>query len=369
MTAAELRRRRAAAQLLGAREEGAPAARLGAAAARAVTSAPHAAVAHLLAVQAQDLRAARLALRARGAAASAGDVDAALADGALLVAWLMRGTLHLVAREDYGWLHALTGAQLVPTSRRRLAQLGVSERVADRAVELVQRTLANDGPQSRAQLAERLDDAGLPAEGQITPHLLGLAASRGSIALGVDQAFRWLGAPGRTPDRAQALPELALRYLRAHGPATATDLATWSGLGLRDARAGLEAIASEVEQDGELVDLAGRPHAPPPPPRLLPAFDPYLLGWNDRSFAVAAEHARRVHPGGGIIRATAIARGAAVATWTLRGGRVSLDPFAPLSARVAAALRREAHDVERFEGPANGAELTRRARGSAGGRC
>jgi Winged helix DNA-binding domain len=343
MTPAELRRRRAAAQLLSRRDG-------------AAASAPGAAVAHLLAVQAQDLRAARLALRARGAAASAADVDAALADGSLVIGWLMRGTLHLVARDDHGWLHALTGAQLVPTSRRRLAQLGVSESTAARAADLIERTLGDDGPQPRAQLAERLAEAGIPTEGQITPHLLGLAAARGSIALGADQAFRRLGPPDRPPDRAAALSELARRYLRAHGPATAEDLAAWSGLALRDARAGVDAIASELEPRGDLIDLAGRPPARTPPPRLLPAFDPYLLGWKDRAFAVAPEHARRVHPGGGIIRATAIARGATVATWTLRGGRVALDPFAPLPARVDAALRREARDVERFERPANGGD-------------
>jgi Winged helix DNA-binding domain len=314
----------------------------------AVPDAPRASVAHLLAVQAQDIRAARLALRARGGAASATDVEAALSAGSLVVAWLMRGTLHLVAREDHGWLHALTGAQLVPSCRRRLAQLGVTETGADRAADLIVRTLADDGPQTRAGLAERLAAAGLPTEGQITPHLLGLAAARGSIALGAGRAFRHLGAPGPRPDRATALAELARRYLRGHGPATATDLASWSGLPLRDARAGLDAIAPELEQHGDLVDLAGRRSAPVPPPRLLPAFDPYLLGWKDRSFAVAAEHARRVHPGGGLIRATAIARGAAVATWTLRAGRVALDPFAPLPARVEAALARDARDVERF---------------------
>ena len=108
---------------------------------------------------------------------------------------------------------------------------------------------------------------------------------------------------------------------------------------MRDARAGLAAIAAELEPQGDLVDLAGRAPAHEPPPRLLPAFDPYLLGWKDRSFAVDAEHARRVHPGGGIVRATAIARGRAVATWTLRAGRVSLEPFAPLPGRVEVALR------------------------------
>jgi hypothetical protein len=44
----------------------------------------------------------------------------------------------------------------------------------------------------------------------------------------------------------------------------------------------------------------------------------YLLGWRDRSFAVAAEDARRVHPGGGIVRATAVADGRVLGTWSPR---------------------------------------------------
>jgi hypothetical protein len=341
MSLAELRRRRAAAQLLGGAYEP-----------------PHRAVAHLLAVQAQDLRAARLALRARGAASVAADVDAALTDDrSLVVTWLMRGTLHLVAREDHGWLLALTGDQNAATIRRRLGQLGVSERDAERAVTVIERALADEGPLPRPRLAERLRAAGLPAEGQAVPHLLALAAGRGTIVLGPIQdgehalvlARDWLGPPSRAPDRDTALAELARRYLRGHGPASAADLAAWSGLGLRDARAGLAAIADELRHDGDLAELAER-SAPPNrmPPRLLGAFDPYLLGWNDRSFAVDPAHARRVHPGGGIVRATAIAGGRAVATWTMPGGRVALAPFAPLPRSVDAALRRESERVARF---------------------
>ena len=35
---------------------------------------------------------------------------------------------------------------------------------------------------------------------------------------------------------------------------------------------------------------------------------------------VPAEHAKTVHPGGGIIRAVALENGVAVGTWTRRGG-------------------------------------------------
>ena len=79
--------------------------------------------------------------------------------------------------------------------------------------------------------------------------------------------------------------------------------------------------------------------------RLLPAFDPDLLGWKDRSLAVPDEHARRVHPGGGVLRATSVDGGVAVGTWSLRKGAVSVEWFGrDLSSRFAD----EIADVERF---------------------
>ena len=56
-----------------------------------------------------------------------------------------------------------------------------------------------------------------------------------------------------------------------------------------------------------------------------------------------------MHPGGGIVRATAVANGRVVGTWTAKGGTVAVAPFAPLAAGVSAALRREAAAVERFD--------------------
>ena len=78
-------------------------------------------VRRLLAIQAQDPRGARLAVRARSAGLSASDVDAALARRSLVVTWLNRGTLHLVSAEDYWWLHPLTNPQLRAGNSRRLA--------------------------------------------------------------------------------------------------------------------------------------------------------------------------------------------------------------------------------------------------------
>src|SRR5690348_830677 len=99
----------------------------------------------LLAVQAQDPRGARLAVRARSRARSAADVDDALTrDRSVVVTWLNRGTLHLVRAEDYWWLHPLTTPQLRTANSRRLAQEGVPPADAERAAAVVRAALAAD---------------------------------------------------------------------------------------------------------------------------------------------------------------------------------------------------------------------------------
>lgn len=344
-----IRRRRAVAQLLGT----------------SGARTPVEVVEHLLAVQSQELRSARLAIRARTAGLTASDVDAALGARELVVAWLGRGTLHLVRADDYPWLWGLTAPTHVVPNRRRLAQLGITPTVTARAVTEIERAVDRDGPQTRAELAERLDRLGVPARGQSMPHLLMEASIAGSIVRGPMRGRRqafvhtrdWLGAvprPLEGDDRIRALTELVHRYLRGHGPATPADAAAWAGLPQRDIRAGIDAIdGGLVEERGGMLDLAGRrPRQERLEPRLLPSFDPYLLGWRTRELVIPAERAGDV-VWGGVIRATAVVDGTVAGTWRSerRGGRlrVELERWRSLADGEEAALAREAADVARFE--------------------
>ncbi len=319
---------------------------------------PVAVAERLLAVQGQDPRGARLAVRARSEGLSAVDVDRALTqDRSLLITWLNRGTLHLVRSEDYPWLHALTTPPLFTSNARRLAQEGVTPDTADRALKIIERSLAQEGPLTRGQLRERIAAAGVRTEGQALVHVLMLSSLRGLTVRGPmiarEQAYvlvrDWLNRP-RAVERDVALAELARRYLTGHGPAQDRDLARWAGLPLRDARTGLTAIASELDH-GEhgLVDLAGRPPpAPLPAPLLLGAFDPVLLGWTSREPLLRGERALALVTDNGLFRPFALVRGRAVGTWRLVSGSVSLEPFAPLTRSVTAALEADAADVVRF---------------------
>jgi hypothetical protein len=339
----------------------------------------------LLAVQGQDPRGARLTIRARSSGLTAANVDRALSDErSLLITWLNRGTLHLVCSEDYGWLHALTTPRLLTANTRRLREEGVTASAAERGVAAIERALAEDGPLTRAQLRTRIAAARVRTGGQALVHLLILASLRGLIVRGPMLAREhayvlvtdWLGTTGTTGttgaaggasgagatgvakvDREQALAELARRYLAGHAPAGERDLAKWSGLPLRDVRAGLGAIASELnERDDGLLELARgaagacasapRAQIEPARPRLLGAFDPLLLGWASRE-PIVGEHKSLITVNG-LFRPFALVRGRAVARWKLVDGEVVLEPFGRLTRADAAALQAEARDVVRF---------------------
>ena len=285
-----------------------------------------AAVRHVVGIQAQEPRAAALSIRARTEGLGMREVERAIEERSIVRVWVMRGTLHYVAAEDAHWLHALFAPLLMPQQQRALDALEVPEADRPKAVAAIRDALS-DGPLTRAELAERVESAGIDASGRRAAHLPRLAALEGHVCFGPRRGSKdtfvlmsdWLGPrPNVAFDREAGLRILAQRYASAFGPATVEDLAAWSGLPLRDARRGWDAVPGQpAEMD------------PPRPPvvRLLPAFDTYLLGYRGRDLAVPAAHAAQVWPGGGIIRPTVVENGLAVGTWRLRGKRLDVEPF------------------------------------------
>lgn len=337
-------------------------------------------VSELCSVQAQDAAAASLAIRARGDGLLATDVERTrLRDRSLVRTWGMRGTLHLLATEDLGWLLRLLGDVFIRTSRRRYAELGLDEDTCARGIRMIQTALAGAGPLTRAEIVDRLAARGVQLAGQARPHLIRRAALEGIVCCGPDRGATptyvllddWADrGPAMTPEAAQS--ELARRYLAAYGPATPADFAAWSGLSIGATRAGWRLIADELIE----VEVSGQPawmlatcaawlhDLPPcgPVVRLLPSFDTYLLGYRSRDLAVAPEHARRIHPGGGIVHPALLGDGRAVATWSSKRLRNGLDlvvePFDALNPDVYAGLEAEAEGLACFLGATPTVRLT-----------
>jgi len=259
------------------------------------------------------------------------------------------------------WMVSLLGPVYVAADRRRRAQLGLDDATCARGLDAL-RALVTE-PLTRAGIVDRLaaHRVRLDPRSQAPAHLLAYAAGHGVLCRGPDAARdepTYVPLDGWTAGVAENTPadpgaELARRYLGGYGAATAADFVAWSGLPAAAARAAFAAIAGElVDVDGAGVALAGTPLDPPDtgPPRLLGAFDAYLLGHRDRDLVLDPRHRRAVRAGG-MIAPVVLVDGAVAGTWRLTRRRgtatVTVRPFGRLS---TAGLREEAADVGRFLG-------------------
>src|SRR4051812_5834683 len=111
--------------------------------------------------QAQDVYAGPLTFRSRSRRLTAEDIRKARTEGrSLLRAWVMRKTIHLIPTDDAGWWLPLFEPETERWSRRRLEQLGLPRTKQDKALEVIARALADEGPLTRTEARERVEAAG-----------------------------------------------------------------------------------------------------------------------------------------------------------------------------------------------------------------
>ena len=319
--------------------------------------------------QAQDVYAGPLTFRSRSRNLTAVDIERARTEErSLLRSWVMRTTVHLIPTDDAGWWLPLFEPGIERWSRRRLSQLGMPAGDEDRALRVIAKALESEGPLTRPEAAQRVIGAGVELNEQTRLHIIGLAVTSGIACLGPDRGKAtclvrredWLGRPPPF-DRERALAELARRYLGGFSPAGERDFAYWSGLPLRDVRAGLKSISGEIEEVrvGDQTMLAKRGSLPRLPAtgqvRMLGNFDTYLLGWTDREFSVASEHAAHMKEGGGgWIRPVILEDGIVVGGWRSRrkGSRLEITLNLPRveADRLGEQIEAEVADIARFEG-------------------
>ena len=284
-------------------------------------------VSHLGAVQAQDYAGGKWAIGLRLPNASEADIEAAIAERVIVRTWPMRGTLHFVPAADVRWMLALMASRVVAGSAGRYRSLGLDERTLERGGEALAIALAGRRSLTRPELYRALDEAGIRSADGRGLHIIAHHAQKGLVCFashaGKQPTFvlldEWV-PPATMLDRDEALAELAKRYFTSHGPASLQDFAWWSGLPLRDVRAGAELAALHIDRmriNGvEYFIGASTPvqtrdsHSL----HLLPPFDEYTVAYRDRSAAVAAEH-KELASSGGVFRPIIVVDGQVVGTW------------------------------------------------------
>ena len=299
-------------------------------------SAPEA-VRWMTASQAQNLQETMWAIGLRVPGSGLTDVRAALDNGSVVRSWPMRGTLHLVAPEDLRWMLGLTAERLTRSIAGRHRELDITWADIEKCRDVALERVAGGGSMSRTELFGVFEAAGQPTTGQRGIHILGTLCRHGWLVQGplagnqqLLVAFdEWIPV-SRTLERQEGIAEFMLRYFRSHGPATIRDFAWWTQIPLTDVRPAFELVRRQLvelefgdnsywmsPETASLLDdgVPGQRSV-----LLLPGFDEFVLGYQDRSLVLAPVHANKIVPGGnGVFKKTIVAGGEAIGTWARAG--------------------------------------------------
>jgi hypothetical protein len=274
----------------------------------------------------------------------------ALEERRVIQATLMRTTIHIVSRREF-WRYAIG----VRDARRAwsLRVQGGDPTVLTRDAERLRGALAA-GPQWVKELGDLargfVGSLGLWVDlVRVPPSGTWERRRADRLALAED----WVGPPDASVD--EGLAHLVQAYLRAFGPARWSDIASWAGISIEDAKRGATAVrlVRHRGDDGrELIDLPDAPLPDPDTPapvRFLPHWDASLLVHARRTGLLPEEHRGRVFS----IRnpfsvGVYLIDGRAVGAWSVRAGRVELDPFEVLPARDEDAVEDERMALEAF---------------------
>ncbi len=339
--------------------------------------------------QAQIMSAAQLSLRARVRGLRPEDVEKALWQNRTLAKiWCMRGTVHLVPADDLA-LFARGSTGRVNRDTAWLEGHGYSAKMINRAMDALRPAL--DRPRTRKELADVIAKTlgvsahrksgrgwgapttapGIMIDGKSFPlgYLVFLACYRGSACAGPPQGNEatfvrpdvWLKKWRDLPVE-EAETELLRRYLRGYGPATVRDFFAWARMTLTAARLIWARLAGELAPVGVegnpawilRQDLVALRRAKPgrSTVRLLPYFDSFLMGHEDRDHLVDAVHYGRVYLPAGWIAPVVLVDGRVAGVWGYerKGGRIRItaEAFRPLTSDVRDGIEAEAADVGRF---------------------
>ncbi len=318
-------------------------------------------------LHAQLMSSAELSLWARIEGLERGAVNDALWKRRRLVKlWGVRGTLHLLPAAELGiWLSALgTITNRGMTGHEEIDALSdaIGEALDGRALTREELALEVEQRTGEPQLAEYVRFS--------WGSYLKPASFRGLLCFAPsdDSRVRFTSPASFVrrrivqPDAEDALREVTRRFLSAYAPATAEDLGLWSGFGRARgkkmlAALGDEAVELDVDGDrawvlaGDAAEIASA--EPPETARLLPAFDPWVVG--TARYAPAqldpALKARVFRPQGWI-SPVLLVNGRMVGVWkhTRKGRRldVELEPFGRLPRWARAQLEDEADRLAEF---------------------
>jgi hypothetical protein len=279
------------------------------------------------AMQAQDYAMCLWAVGIRLPGSTVTDIENALDAGEILRTHVLRPTWHLVSAEDITWMLALTAPHIKARMKSRRLELGLSESVLSTSINILEKSLQGGKHATRQALIAAFEQGGIATSENRASHLLMSAELEGLICSGPILSGRPSYAllaervpQAKTMTREEALAALAERYFSSHGPAAYRDFAWWSGLPAAESRLALElAKDSLVSETIEAQTCWWHPAAVTDSGEdsvhLLPAYDEYIIGYQERSAVLPDQDFKKAVSSNGVFWPVVLVEGQVRGVW------------------------------------------------------
>lgn len=292
------------------------------------------------AMQAQDYSMSKWAIGTRIPGSTDEAIEKEINEGEIIRTHVLRPTWHLVSPDDMHWMLELTAPHIKAIAKSRDKELELTEKLYTKCNALLEKILAGHNHLTRDELMIELSRHKIVADGIRAAHLMIRAELEGIVCSGKlngkNHTYALLDERVKKPkkiSREEALAKLASIYFSSHAPATLKDFSWWSGLSLTDSKQALEGIKNKLgnEKMGDESYWLPNTHkvtpSKTPSAHFLPAFDEFIIGYKDRTAALALEHQPTAVTSNGIFRPVLLVNGEGVGIWnrTVKKDTVQLE--------------------------------------------
>lgn len=285
-------------------------------------------VSYMGALQAQDYYMSKWAAGIRIKEIGEKEIQATLDKGEILRTHLLRPTWHLVASKNIYWLKNLSAARIKSALSSRDKELELNEKIYSKSLKIMEGLLSNGRHLTAKEISLELQKKKIDTGNNRASHIFIRGEIEGLICSGVlkenQQTYALLSE--RVPhkyelSKAESIIKLAELYFTSRGPASLQDFVWWSGLSLKDARDGLEAIKTKLTsvkyeeqvlwfKDSGIESIPEKKQA-----FLLPAFDEFIISYKDRSAVIPHAYKSKAITINGLFRPVILINGEAAGIW------------------------------------------------------
>lgn len=291
------------------------------------------------AMQAQEFGMSKWALGIRSLNSTEQLINNAINNGEIIRTHVMRPTWHYVSPEDIYWMLDLTAHRIKNSMRARNRELELTEEVFTKCRNIIEKAFSTKKSITREEFGSEFNRSGINTDNNRLSHILFEFELNKIICSGEIQGTKPTYSlltekvpVKKTLNKEESLAELAKRYFTSHGPATIKDFAWWSGLPLGEARKGLETVknhfvSEDINHKTYWFSDNSLTNVPEYTFFLLPAFDEFLISYNDRSASLLDVFSKKTISINGMFYPIVVVNGQVCGLWkrTVKKDKVIIE--------------------------------------------